>query len=82
MARSTNEAQQAQAAPIEPAAEKAAAKPAVDSNKVVEQNLPAAVILGGVLILSAAYLAVRRRRLAKTQNEEFDEIPSSRSNRK
>ncbi len=76
------EAQQAQAAPIEPAAEKAAAKPAVDSNKVVEQNLPAAVILGGVLILSAAYLAVRRRRLAKTQNEEFDEIPSSRSNRK
>lgn len=60
----------------------AKAKPSVDSSKLVEQNLPAAVILAGVMILSIAYLAVRRRKMAKQQTEEFDEMPSSKSNRR
>ncbi len=84
-----NAAQQASApAAVQPPAQQpeapkpvAKAKPPVDSSKLVEQNLPAAVILAGVLILSAAYLAVRRRKMAKQQTEEFDEMPSSKSKR-
>lgn len=48
-------------------------QPAVDASKVVEQNLPAVFILGGVLVLSALYLMVRRRKSAKPLDEFADD---------
>lgn len=48
-------------------------QPAVDASKVVEQNLPAVFILGGVLVLSVLYLMVRRKRSSKSSDEFSDD---------
>lgn len=46
---------------------------AVDPSKVLEQNLPAVFILGGVLILSILYLVVRRKKTAKPLDDFGDD---------
>lgn len=59
--------------PVQPPVKMNSPQQEIDPSKLIEQNLPAVFILGGVLVLSALYLMVRRKKSRKSLDDFGDE---------